>query len=301
MNISHAFRFLTALIFGLGLLGAGAAAAETYKPFVLADPAGDTVQTAADNVAERLKAAGLEVLGRYQPYPDGSAVIFGVTSDSLRKAAGSDPYGGFGAVVRVAVTDNAGDIEVTYVNPVYMGYAYHIGDLSGPAEEFSSALGNRGTFGAQGLSAEELEKYHYMMFMPYFKDRRVIARFGSHDEALSKVMKALDDRQSDMSPVWTLTLDEKQTLVGVSLDRGVWADGRIAEIMQKIDTGTPRSTASLPWELLISGDELVYLPGKYRIAVMFPDLTMGTFMQISDVPDDMAASAAELHDILQRL
>jgi hypothetical protein len=301
MKRFHPSGLFKALVCTLALLGASVAAAEAYKPFVAADAAGDSVQAAADAVVEKLEAAGLEVVGRYEPYPDASAVIIGATSDSLRKAAASDPYGGFGAVVRVAVTDNAGSIEVSYLNPLYIGHAYHIGDLSEVAEEFAAALGKGETFGAKGLSAEELDGYHYMMFMPYFKDRRVIARFDSHEEAVSKVTKALEDSGSDMSPVWTVTLDDKQTLIGVQLDAGKWADGRIAEIMAKIDTGTPRSTASLPWELLISGTELVYLPGKYRIAVMFPDLTMGTFMQISGVPDDMAESAEELHDILKGL
>jgi len=34
---------------------------------------------------------------------------------------------------------------------------------------------------------------------------------------------------------------------------------------------------------------------------MFPDLTMGTFMKIAEVPDDMAASAEKLADIVRRI
>ena len=40
---------------------------------------------------------------------------------TLLEAAGSDEYGGFGAVVRVAVTNNGGAIEVTYVNNLPAG------------------------------------------------------------------------------------------------------------------------------------------------------------------------------------
>ena len=72
------------------------------------------------------------------------------------------------------------------------------------------------------------------------------------------------------------------------------------KIMQTLDTATPKSTASLPWELLVAGDEVIYLPGKYRIAIMFPDLTMGTFMKIAEVPDDMAESADKLAELMRK-
>ena len=137
-----------------------------------------------------------------------------------------------------------------------------------------------------------------MMLMPYFNDRKVIARFKSHGEALQKVAAALQSPKSDMIPVWQVQLDGQQTVFGVKLDRGKWK-GQMRSIMDKVDAGTPKATAALPWELLVTGDELVYLPGKFRIAVMFPDLTMGTFMQISEVPDNMDETAASFAKLLK--
>jgi hypothetical protein len=282
-------------------MAGGAQAAETYKPFVVSTLGGTTVESVTKSVIGTLKAHGLEVVGQYSPYADGSAVIVGATSKELRDVAGSQPYGGFGGVVRVAVTNNKGAIEVSYVNPVYMGYAYHLGDLTPVADEFAKALGRKETFGAEGLTADKLDGYHYMMFMPYFKDRKVIARFDSHEEAVRKVEQALNSSESDMSPVWEVRISPDQMLFGVQLHRGKWANDRIKKVMDTLDTGTPRSTASLPWELLVNGKELIYLPGKYRIAIMFPDLTMGTFMKIAGVPDDMADSASALADIIHRI
>ena len=129
----------------------------------------------------------------------------------------------------------------------------------------------------------------------------MIARFASHAQALRKVEQALGEPKSDMSPVWKVKVSADQTLYGVQLHRGKWAKDRIKKIMDTLDTQTPKSTASLPWELLVTGKELVYLPGKYRIAVMFPDLTMGTFMKIAEVPEDMAESADGLADIIRRI
>lgn len=268
-------------------------AADTYRPFVAATTNGATVAEAAANATAALEAAGFEVVGQYEPYGDGKAVVIGVTNAELKKAAASNEFGGFGGVLRAAVTDNAGAIEVSYVNPVYLGYAYKLGDLSAIGAQMKEALGDGEEFGAKGLTQGKLDDYHYMMFMPYFTDKRVIARFSDHAAALHKVAVAFKHPDSDMTPVWEVKISDDQTLYGVQLHRGKW-EGAIEQIMKKIDVGTPKSTAALPWELLVTGDKLVYLPGKFRIAVMFPDLPMGTFMQISNVPDDMDASAEEL-------
>ncbi len=282
------------------LLSAAVQAEGIYRPFIVADTSGTTLDEAVAAVKTKLQGGGLQILGQYSPYPDGSAVIIGTTSPTLLKAAAKDQYGGFGAVVRVAVTNDDGSIEVTYVNPMYMGFAYHIGDLSAVAAEYSKALGNQGSFGAKGLSPKELESYHYMMLMPYFEDTKAIASFDSHADAVRRLEAALADPASDMSAVWKVDVDADHTAFGVQLHRGKWAGGRIQKIMQSLDTGTPKSTASLPWELLVSGKSVVYLPGKYRIAIMFPDLTMGTFMKIAEVPDDMAASAESLAELMRK-
>ncbi|MCG6867212.1 MAG: hypothetical protein LJE91_00340 [Gammaproteobacteria bacterium] len=266
---------------------------EAYKPFVLGAPAGESVSSATASVIAKLKAAGLDVVGQYDPYGEGTATIIGVTSRDLKKAAAGAEYGGFGGVMRVAVTDNDGDIEVSYTNPTYIGYAYSIGELEGVAKQLRDALGGGESFGAQGLQKKKLTKYHYMMLMPYFKDREIIGKFDSHAAAVAALEKALASADSDMRQIWKVDVGNEQTVFGVQLHGGEWR-GEIRNIMGKIDIATPKSTAALPWELLVAGEQVVYLPGRYRIALMFPDLSMGQFMQISEVPDRMDESAKAL-------
>jgi len=278
----------------LCLAAAPGFAEELLKPFVLAEPAGDSVSAAATAVKEKLKSAGLELVGEFAPYGDDKAMVIGITNPLLKESASRHAFGGFGAVIRVAVTENQGKIEVSYLNPEYVGHAYHIGDLKPLGDQIAKALGGKETFGAKGMDKASLEKYHYMMLMPSFSDEEIVGHFRSHEDALARVARALKDKRSDMQLVWTVKVNENQTLMGVNLVGGKWEGSRIKEIMDKLDTSVPRSTAALPWELLVTGSELAYLPGKYRIALMFPDLTMGTFMQISEVPDQMADSAYEV-------
>ncbi|MEA3412555.1 MAG: hypothetical protein U9R74_13595 [Pseudomonadota bacterium] len=287
-NLIRGSGFLLLVLFSFTAM-----ATEAYKPFVQAAPAGESVAEASANVLEKLKGAGLEVVGQYDPYGDGTVTIIGVSSEGLKKAAAGAEYGGFGGVMRVAVTDNNGNIEVSYTNPPYIGYAYSIGSLEEVSKKLRDTLGGGDSFGAEGLQEKKLAKYHYMMLMPYFKDREIIGKFDSHAAAVAALEKALESPKSDMRQVWKVDLGNEQTVFGVQLHGGKWK-GEIRNIMGKIDLATPKSTAALPWELLVAGKQVVYLPGRYRIALMFPDLSMGQFMDISEVPDRMDESAKSL-------
>ena len=57
--------------------------------------------------------------------------------------------------------------------------------------------------------------------------------------------------------------------------------------MPIIDIGTPKHTAFLPYEVLVVGKKVHMLHGRYRIALSFPDLTMGTFSKIMSTPGDI--------------
>jgi len=284
---------LCACLVGAGLWAGPISAADTYKPFIAGAPAGKTVDEAVKNVKAKLTSAKFEIVGEDSPYPDGSLRLIGVTNAELKRAASQHSTGGFGAVMRVAVTKNGGAVEVSYTNPAYLGIAYKLGELSGVGQALSAALGPGEAFGSKGLSEAKLARYHYMATMPGFKDAKKVASFASHAEAVSAIEKAMKQPDSDMRAIWQVKVSGDQTLFGVRLDGGPWR-GQIKGIMDKIDISTPKSSAALPWEILVSGKDVYYLPGKYRIALMFPDLTMQQFLKISNVPDMMERSAEEL-------
>ena len=45
--------------------------------------------------------------------------------------------------------------------------------------------------------------------------------------------------------------------------------------------------AAMPYEIILQGNKATMLHGKYRIALHWPDLTMGTFMKIMSTPGDI--------------
>ena len=260
------------------------------KPFVLASQGPGTV---ADKVAaskKALTANGFTVVGDYSPYPDAEVVV--VTNDELKNNAAQSEHGGFGAIQRVAVTKVGNDIQVSYTNPVYMANAYRMqGDLKDVAAKLQTALGKVKDFGAKGLSADDLRHYHYMFGMEYFTDPSVLGTFGSYKEAVAAVEKGLASNKVGVSKVYRVDIpgkDESVFGVGMKVPSGGNKNMDDKYIMSEIDFKDIRSTAHLPYEVLVSGNKVIALYARFRIAISFPDLSMmgsHSFMNIMGAPE----------------
>ena len=256
------------------------AGADDLQPYVLASNAAGSVDGKVADVKSALSGAGFEVVGDYRPYA-GSAVVVATSAD-LKKAAGMSEHGSYGAVVRVGITDADGKVQVSYTNPAYWAAAYRMkGSLDGVSAALKTALGAESTFGyAKGFSVDDLNGYHYMFAMPYFDDADELGSFGSQAAAVKAVEANLNAGKGGTGMVYRVDLG-KATLFGVSFASGTAAD---KAVMGHVDGGKLRHTAHLPYELLVEDGKVYALAGKFRIAIAFPELTMGTFMKISDVP-----------------
>ena len=278
-------KFFIAVL--LSCISLSAIAAEKLKPFILAsNAAGDFSQTVTDS-KEKLTSAGFEVVGEYSPY-EGVTVI-AITSEALKNNAAATEFGAYGAVQRVSVTDHKGSIQVAFTNPVYMAHAYRMkGELSDVAAALKTALGGQQEFGSdKGLDRRELKKYHYMFGMPYFDDPDMLVKHASYDAAIKAVEDGLAAGNGGTSKVYRIDIPGKQQSVfGVAMTRDMSSD---KTIMDEVDFKDIRSTAHLPYELMVNKDGKVYaLNAKFRIAINFPDLSMAgenSFMGIMASPD----------------
>jgi len=273
-------------------------AADGLKPFVLAASIDDTaLSTVSAEVEAELKIAGFDVIGQYSPYDD--AVILVFSSVQLRELATRSERGGYGAALRVSLTRNNGKIELAYTNPLYWVNAYRMqADVESIAAALKSSLGYEQGFGSGELSltASDLREYHYTFMMEYFDDPSVLNYFDSHEHAVAAVRANLAKQVSASSQVYQLGLgsdiNEKQmTLFGVGL-AGVDQDdcSSDAYIMGRIDKDSPRHSAHLPYEILVYGNQVEALYGRFRIALSWPHLPMiasdtgATFFSIMCAP-----------------
>jgi uncharacterized protein (DUF302 family) len=271
-------------------ISANAQAADVIlKPFVLASKSAGTVAEKSAQVKTALTTAGFTVAGEYAPYAGADIII--VTNDELKKNAAASEFGGYGAVQRVSITEVGKEIQVSYTNPVYMANVYRMqGDLSGVAASLATALGKVEEFGAQGMTAKQARGYHYMIGMEYFTDPSVLAEYGSYEEAVKAVDTKLASNKNGVSKVYRVDIPGKQESVfGVALKGG--DDNKYMDdqyIMNEIDFHDVKSTAYLPYEVLVSGNKVYALYARFRIAIDFPDLSMmgkNSFMNIMKAPE----------------
>jgi uncharacterized protein (DUF302 family) len=290
MNVLRKMMAALALV---AVAATAQAADDKMKPFVLAYKTKGEVAAVAGEVKQKLAAAGFTVAGEYSPYKD--AMVIAITNDTLKKNAGQSDFGGYGAAQRVSVTKNGGDIEVSYTNPTYMAAAYRMkGNLAEVTKQLETALGAQQPYGSEkGLNERKLRKYHYMFGMEYFDDLNAhrIASHKSYDEAVKTVEANLAKGLGGVTKVYRIDIPGKQeTVFGVGMKKPQGGDKYMSDeyIMSVIDFQTPKATAHLPYEILVSGKDVYSLYARFRIAIDFPDLSMmgdNSFMNIVESPE----------------
>lgn len=261
-------------------------------------PAGEVpAQMAA--VEKKLQAEGFALLGRHLPKGMEAGGVVLVTDQTLlqaiRAAGGS---GIVAAAIRVGVQR---DGRVSYATPEYWGRAY-LRQAYPQAEaavrsvqaRLTRALGAGNGFGGD-VPAERLANYQYMATMERFDSfRSELRTFGSFEEALQTVRKGLASGQGATAKVYEVVMaDRKLAVFGVALNdasRGEgWWVGRLGVAGQE-------HIAALPYELFIVDNKAYALPGRYRIALAWPSLTMGDFMNIRYAPDVILSTMNQLAD-----
>ena len=307
MNTIKAMFFATLTLF---CLNTAMADDELFKPFVLASKGPGNLAAKTEAAKAALIANGFTIAGTYSPYP--AATILIVTNDELKKNAGESEHGGFGAAQRVALTKVKGDIQVSYTNPVYMANGYRMkGDLKNVAVALEKALGKTEDFGGKGATAKKLRKYHYMFGMEYFDEPSVLAEYSSYEEAIAAVEAGLAAKSEGVSKVYRIDVPGKQEAVfGVAM-AGKPGSTKVTKevvpgqdeqfgslmtgapeadqyIMSVIDFADLKSTAHLPYEILVSGKQVIAQYARFRIALNFPTLKMmgsNSFMNIMECPE----------------
>ncbi len=267
------------------------------KPFVLASKGPGEVAQKVEAAKAALSQNGFAVVGTYAPYPNATIII--VTNDELKTTAAKSHHGGFGAAQRVAVTKLGNEVQISYTNPVYLSNAYRMaGELKETTAKLQAALGRVEEYGAKGLTAPQLRKYHYTFGMEYFDEPNTLAAYSSHEEAVKAVEAGLAAGKQGVTKVYRVDVaGKKETLFGVAMkgegDAGKFMDDKY--IMSEIDFKDVRSTAHLPYDILVSDNKVYAQYARFRIAISFPDLSMmgaNSFMNIMKSPEAIREALA---------
>ena len=262
-----------------------------FKPYYSVTTEASEFQKAVTDTRLTINNSQFKLVGDYSPYEN--AHIFVLTNDAMLDAASKSDFGGYGAVIRMSVTATDNGVQVSYVNPTYMTSLYHLPEVPDVSAELEKTFGKGEPAGSKkGKTKRQLKNYQYMIFLPEFEDHDKLGSFGSHQQALDAVNGNLSSGKYKLGKVFEIAIPGKEeVLIGVTIGDG---DGADTLIMPLIDKGEFKHTAHLPYAVLVSGDTVYSQAGKFRIASSFPDLTMGTFMDISDAPDGIKNSLQQL-------
>jgi len=286
--------FLTLLIFIISL----SVDAQSLMPYILGVESSKTIDELKSELKTNFENEELNVLGEYSPAGDDNRKVIIISSKELIAAVKTTKgLTGFAASLRVALTKEEDKVIITYTNPAYWGNAYFRDDFSKVEQQYKTittkiegALKESGQFigsefgSEKGVELDDLRKYRYMFGMPRFDDPVDLNEFGSFSEAINKIDANIDKGVEHVRQVYSLEIpNENIRLYGFELD----GEKGESSFLPKIDITDPKHTAFLPYEMLVVDGNVYMLHGRFRIALSFPDLTMGTFTKIMSTPGDI--------------
>lgn len=253
----------------------------------------ESLQTSIQMVKSALQNSGFKIIGDYNPGNSENLAVVCYTRPDLEKIALSfSDRGALAAALKIGLKNENGSVKISMLNPMYLFYAYfvegidqHETALAKISDDAKNAMKKIGTefnsFGGN-LDKKKLQKYHYKVMMPYFTDPIKLNEFDSFEDGLKTIQNNLSAGKGNTKKVYELIYTDKKVAVfGVALLNDKDGEQKFLPIVGD------DNVAAMPYEMILQGNTVTILPGKYRLALSWPELTMGTFMRIMSTPGDI--------------
>jgi hypothetical protein len=264
-------------------------ASDNLSPFLGVKVKGN-MATVTKTVKEDIKKQKFEIIGEYNVAGNNDLKVIAFTRGDLKKVGASyNDRGALGSVLKVGIKkEKDGAITVSIVNPNYMFNAYFGKGYDKNAKALnkinSDAIailpGTAKPFGGE-VKISKLRKYHYMVGMPYFDDPIKLNTYGNFNDGIATIEKNIKT-SSKVKLVYKVIDKDKQTAVFAF----ALVDPKKGE-KQFLPIIGEDQFAALPYEIILEGNTVTMLHGRYRIALYYPGLTMGTFSKIMSTPGNI--------------
>ena len=267
-------------------------AQQTYSPYYKVADFDTDIADVAVKVKAAIVAGGFEVIGEYNPGDNDDLYVICYTNRKLNNLSLKfKDRGALASVLKAGLVKKDGKVTLSILNPEYTFLAYWGNQLSGQeaqiikmSDEAKSAFSSLGKLTAFGgsLDKDDLIDYHYKVMMPYFDDPDDLEDYDSFEEGLKIIRANLKKGKGNTVKVYEQVFAKQKVAVfGVGLLNKEEGEAHFLPIVGE------DHVANLPYEIILQGDEATMLAGKYRIALFWPELTMGTFMKIMSTPGDI--------------
>lgn len=266
---------------------------EELSPYYKICELDGAISSHVDKVMEALKAADFEIIGQYNPEKNDNLFVLAYTRTDLKNLCLEfEDRGALAATLKIGFVQKDGKTTISMLNPLYMFYAYLLENTNSFEKDFikisddainaMKAVGSDMTAFGGEESKKALKKYRYKIMMPYFTSPVKLNEFASFEEGLKIIRANLKKQKGGTVKVYEQVFEnEKIAVFGVGL-----LDPEKGEpnFLPKIGEA---HIAAMPYDLILQGNKATMLHGKYRIALHWPELTMGTFMKIMSTPGNI--------------
>ena len=288
------------LVLSILLLGFYGMSQEMSPYFKITETNGE-ISTVSTQIKNALTENGFKIIGEYAPAKNKDLFVVCFTNNELKNLSMQfKDRGALASILKVGFVKKDGKTTVSILNPEYMFLAFWGKQLKGQESQLTaisdkvksafSSFGKPEPFGGT-VDKEDLAGYHYMMMMPYFDDPDELEDFDSFEEGLATIRKNLKAGQGNTIKVYEQIFEGKEIAVfGVGLLDAEEGEAHFLPIIGE------DNIANMPYEIILQGKEATALPGKYRLALFWPSLTMSQFMKISSTPGDIKDVLEELTD-----
>jgi len=288
------------ILFGLSILISVSLSA--IPPFYSLGSISGSIDEVSAQVKEKLVSNGFDILGEYHPGNDKGLYVIVFSSKSLiSSAVRVKDRGLLGATLKVGLVQEGGKLNVSMINPDYLFNGYFGTAMSNASLKSSldavslkaknTLKGLNGTLSGFGgdEKLKDLQKYHYMMGMPYFDDPVELAEFSSFEEGVKIIRNNLNAGKGHTVKVYDNIITGKKIAVfGVGLLDEETGESHFLSIIGK------DHVAGMPYEIILMDKEATMLHGRFRFALHWPELTMGTFTKIMSTPGEVESTLSGL-------
>ena len=271
------------LAFGLSI------AQQSYAPFLKVNMQDKSMVQLSEEIVMGIESKNFTIIGQYKPMQSDNMLVICFTRDDLQKAGLSfKDRGALASVLKIGLLKTSEGVTLSIQNPMYMFYAYFRDDIgkqisvlrkidSDAKHVLTDLYGKLSSFGGE-LEVDKLTNYHYKVMMPYFDDPIELETYNSFEEGLEYIQQKVV-ASTNVKIVYKQVFSEQKVAVfGLALTNTEEGESEFLPIIGE------SHLAAMPYEIILQGKEVTMLHGKYRIALYWPELTMGTFMKIISTP-----------------
>ncbi|WP_298285990.1 hypothetical protein [uncultured Lutibacter sp.] len=266
---------------------------QEVAPYIKVGESSESMQQVTEKVTQALQNNSFNIIGNYSPSNKAGLKVLVFTRTDLKNTVVKvSDRGALAAAFKIGLVQENGKITISYTNPDYILRAY-LGDnyntFSSTFKKFNSDLkSSLSSIGVEfkpfggGIKADKLKKYHYKIMMPYFTDPITLNEFSSFEEGLKTIENNLKAKKGQTVEVYKIVYkNEKVAVFGIGLQNKEEGENHFLPIIGE------GHIAAMPYEIILQNKTATMLHGKYRLALHWPELTMGTFMKIMSTPGDI--------------